>query len=123
MAILVGVGAATAVGGAVLGTIIPQFSASTNIFENHSLINAIIILFGTLATLLYFQFSIRKKSEQPGHEKKPAQVIGWFGQAYIAVTFGALFAGVYFAALSALIERFSFLWNFLSETILSTILR
>ena len=122
MAILIGVGAAAAVGGGVFGTIFPQVSASARLFETNSFLNAIIILIGTLATLIYFQFSVQKKSEQPTFKSHFIQVIGWLGQGFIAVTFAALFAGVYFAALSALIERFSFLWTFISETLLNAFL-
>jgi hypothetical protein len=32
-------------------------------------------------------------------------ILAWIGRGFIAVTFGVLFAGVYMAALTALIER------------------
>ena len=122
MAMLVGIGAAAAVGGAVIGTISPQISASIRLFESLNKFNAAIILIGTLSTLIYFQFSVSKKSKtQTGQ----TQVIGWIGlvgQAFIAITFGVLFAGVYFAALTALIERFSFLWSFIRYLLLPFIL-
>ena len=122
MAILVGVGAAAAVGGTVFGTVFPQVSVSMTIFENNHFLIAFIILTGTLSTLVYFQFSILKKSEHPSLQGQAIQVIGWFGQVFIAVTFSALFAGVYFAALSALIERFWFLWIFVRDVLLSAFL-
>jgi len=113
MAFLVGIGAAAAVGGAVRGTMSPQVSASINIFENTGFINAGIILIGTLSTLIYFQFG-RKETPAKGLQTGQfIKAIGWVGQVFIAITFGALFAGVYFATLTALIERFSYLWNFL----------
>ena len=115
MAILVGIGAASAVGGAVLGTVFPQVSASINIYENQSFINAGVILVGTLAALIYFHFGAKKKSNQCLPTGQVIQGIGWIGQAFIAITFGALFAGVYFAALTALIERLSSIWVFLRD--------
>lgn len=122
MAILVGVGAAAAVGGAVIGTVFPQVSASVAIFENQSFFDAGFIVVGTLATLIYFQFSVLKKSEQPSLKGQVVQVIGWLGQVFIAITFGALFAGVYFSALTALIERFSFIWTFIRDVLLTAFL-
>jgi glucan phosphoethanolaminetransferase (alkaline phosphatase superfamily) len=123
MAILVGIGAAAAVGGAVIGTVSPQVSASVNIFENVNFINAGIILIGTLATLIYFQFSTKKKLDKSSSSSDQIlRVIGWVGQAFIAVTFGALFAGVYFAALTALIERLSYLWLFVRDIVLPAFL-
>jgi hypothetical protein len=122
MAILVGVGAATAVGGAVLGTLFPQVSTSITLFDHFNVWNAIFILVGTLTTLIYFQFTTKKTSDKPTSRQQTIQVLSWIGQAFIAITFGALFAGVYLAALSALIERFSFLWSVLSDVFLTIFL-
>lgn len=122
MAILVGIGAAAAVGGAVIGTVSPQVAASINIFEDQNFINAGVILVGTLATLIYFHFGRKKKSDQSPTSGQVIQGIGWIGQAFIAITFGALFAGVYFAALTALIERFSFIWIFLRDLLGSAVI-
>jgi hypothetical protein len=109
IAYLVGVGAATAIGGAVVGTIFPQTSASINVFVENDIFDAFWILVGTLTTLLYFHFG------------SPAwlDMIGNVGQFFIAVTFGALFSGVYLAAIMALIERASFIWNLIQSMFLA----
>lgn len=118
MAYLVGVGAAVAIGGAVMGTILPQTMATANLFVAGSaglgerLFEGSIILAGTITTLVFFQFSARSTAEGP-RRGRIAQALGWLGQIFIAVTFGALFAGVYAAAMTALIERIHFLWTFL----------
>src|SRR5436190_17738482 len=60
MALLVGVGAATALSGAVIGTLIPQSKSTMDAFALPSfvqLIEAVIMLAGTALTLIYFQFS------------------------------------------------------------------
>ena len=113
MAYLVGVGAAAAIGGSVFGTIFPQASASMSVFEDNSFIDALIIIVGTISTLLYFHFGIRRKGAEDQSTQRPAwlEAIGRLGQFFIAVTFGALFSGVYLAAITALIERLSFIWN------------
>jgi hypothetical protein len=41
--------------------------------------------------------------------------LGWIGQVFIAITLGVLFAGVFAAAMTALIERLSFIWSFLAK--------
>jgi hypothetical protein len=122
VAYLVGVGAAAAVGGAIMGTVFPQVSASTQVFSDQSNpLNALIILVGTLATLIYFHFGIRRKGSEDQASQRPAwlETIGGIGQFFIAVTFAALFSGVYLAAVTALIERMSFLWNLVKDLIFS----
>jgi hypothetical protein len=84
-------------------------------------LNALIILVGTLATLIYFHFGIRRKGSEDQASQRPAwlETIGGIGQFFIAVTFAALFSGVYLAAVTALIERMSFLWNLVKDLIFS----
>lgn len=108
MAFLVGVGAATAIGGAILGTLFPQVRAATNVFS----LDGGILLAGTLLTLIYFQFSVRSQPDQPARRNPIVEALGWGGQLFIAVTFGVIFAGVYAAALTALVERLTFLVQF-----------
>jgi hypothetical protein len=117
MAFLVGVGAAAAVGGAILGTIFPQLIASVNLIDPPTrgqieinpilgLLNAVIILVGTLSTLIYFQFGVFTR--KPGSPLASWQRgISWSGQLFIAISLGVLFAGVYTAALTAFVERIS----------------
>ncbi len=122
MAILVGIGAAAALGGAVTGTLFPQVSASIHIFDDQNFVSAGIILVGALATLLYFQFGVPKKTEKLSTRTGIFRGISWVGQAFIAITFGALFAGVYFSALTALVERLSYIWIFVRDFLIPTIL-
>jgi hypothetical protein len=110
MAFLVGVGAAAALGGSVLGTLFPQIQATASLAS----FQAFVILVGTVLTLLYFQFSTLKERSGPPWLAKAIEVMRWGGQLFIAITFGVLFAGVYSAALSALIERLNFLVTFVT---------
>lgn len=124
MAILVGIGAAAAVGGAVTGTLLPQILGTINSFDTNNLsvnspntwiyfLNGGIIVLGTATTLVYFHFGTKSK---PGHAPQRSSFIdglGKIGQVFIATTFAVLFTGVYFASLTALIERLSFLWDFI----------
>ena len=124
MAYLVGVGAAAAIGGAVLGTLFPQTSASINLFDLQAareagtnagiqFINGGIILLGTLSTLAYFHFGTRSQSDQPIQRQPWIEWVSKIGGFFIAVAFGVLFAGVYAAALAALVERLFFLVDFI----------
>ena len=116
---LVGVSAAAAIGGAVTGTLIPQVSASINLLDLQTnqgidatlglrIVNGIIILVGTIATLAYFQFGRGSKSAEKPQIQIWIEGIGQIGQVFIAITFGFLFAGIFSAALTALIGRVLF---------------
>ncbi len=107
MAYLVGVGAAAAIGGAILGTLFPQIEATTDLVD----LESGILLVGTVSTLMYFHFGARAAGDESPERHQVIEYIGWGGQVFIAVTFGVLFAGVYTAALTALIERMNFLLN------------
>ena len=108
-----GVGAAVAVGGAILGTILPQIvsaaepfdPASANLLE--SMFNGLILLLGTITTLAYFHFGASRKADGAVKRNVLVNMLAGIGQLFVAVTFGVLFAGVYSAALTALIERVS----------------
>jgi hypothetical protein len=116
MAFLVGVGAAVSVGGAVLGTLFPQTEVVINQFDLTTiqsanpaeafldLIGRMISIIGTIATLIYFHFSTRQSGINATRSVW-LESIASIGRVFIAVTFGVVFAGVYSAALTALIER------------------
>lgn len=124
MAFLVGVGAAAAIGGAVLGTLFPQATATINMLDlkaaqtigtpiEEQFLDGSIILVGTVTTLMYFHFSARRSPNQAQYRPRWIEAAAGLGQVFIAVTFGVLFAGVYVSALTALVERLDFLWNFI----------
>jgi len=113
---LVGAGAAVAISGAVLGTIFPQGSAAAEPFDLiglgqrgvnplQSLFNGVVMLVGTLATLAYFHFGARRKEDGSVKRNGLIEAIAWVGKLFVALTLGVLFAGVYAAALSALVDR------------------
>lgn len=125
-AYLVGVSAAAAIGGAVTGTLIPQVFASVNLLDLQSnqalgdglglrIINGVIILVGTVATMAYFQFSKIPPTSERSQIQNWIDGIGQIGQVFIAITFGFLFAGIFSAALTALIGRAVFLIDFIKE--------
>ncbi len=125
VAILVGIGAAAAVGGAITGTLFPQILGTINSVDPSTfaiagnrwgqIINGLIVVVGTLTTLIYFHFGTQ---DIPGRTDKRLPIIeriSQIGKIFLSITFGALFAGVFLTALSALIERLSFVWNFLNS--------
>lgn len=122
MAILVGVGAAAAVGGALLGTLIPQARAAMAAVDFRSaagganaflgLIEGMVMLAGTTFTLASFHFSASRAPDGTARRNRILETIAWVGRLFVAITLGVLFAGVYMSALTALIERLSSIIDF-----------
>jgi len=114
MAVLVGVGAATALGGALTGTLIPQAESAMGAFNTSSMFGFLeggVMLTGTVLTLAYFQFGAKRAEDGTVRRNAIFETLAWLGRIFIAVTFGVLFAGVYMAALTAMIERLSSIIN------------
>ncbi len=125
MAALVGVGAAVAIGGALLGTLIPQVRASVNALDLTSagggldslqkFAGGAVMLLGTVFTLASFHFSAGRAPDGTPKQNIIFEGIAWVGRLFIAVTMGALFAGVFMAALTAMIERLSSMIDFINS--------
>lgn len=123
MAVLVGAGAAAAVGGALIGTLLPQAQAAIDGFDILSagsgleaasrLLEGVIMLGGTVFTLASFHFSAGRAADGTPKRNRILEGIAWVGRIFLAITFGVLFAGVYMSALTAMIERLSFIFNFI----------
>jgi hypothetical protein len=122
MAYLIGVSAAVMVGGVVVGSLIPQVVATVNLFDLRAgaaagvnpaiqLIDGVFILVGVISTLMYFYFGAKPRPNAPPERSRMVEVLARIGQVFIGITLGALFAGVYSAALTAFIERITSLWN------------
>ena len=111
VAVMLGVGVAVGMAGALLGTLFPQTMAVVDAFDLQAsggtaerLFEAGVMLIGTISTLVYFHFGAKAAPEGP-RQGRLVKILGSVGQVFIAITFGVLFAGVYAATLAALIER------------------
>ena len=119
MGLLVGAAAATAIGGAVEGTILPQAYATIEAFDTRGgntpemLVNGALVLAGVVASLAYFHFSAGLRSDGSVRRFFVLEILAMAGSIFLAITLGVLFAGVYSASLAALIERLHFLGGFL----------
>jgi hypothetical protein len=119
LGLLVGVAAAVAVGGAIQGTLVPQLTATLDGMDLRrsaapaELVSGAFIMLGLIATLVYFHFSAGPRKDGSVGRPPLVELIARFGGVFIAITLGMLFAGVYSAALVALVERLHFIWSFL----------
>jgi hypothetical protein len=128
---LVGVGAAVAVSGALMGTLIPQVLATGSglrLDPSHTfpyglltIAQGIVVALSTIVTLLSFSISYKRS---PGYKPGTGQRIRgqtWkricrgTGRAVVAVALGAAFAGAITSALTALMMRMWQLADLLSR--------
>ncbi len=123
LAYLVGVSAATAIGGALIGTLSPQIWATIYAFDLRSpaqnsnwlqvLWNGGFVLIGTVTSLAFFHFSARNGADGSAQRAVWIEWLAFAGRIFIAIALGVIFAGVYMASLTSLIERISFIIQFL----------
>jgi hypothetical protein len=133
VALLVGVGAAAVVGGAITGTIVPQTLAAMETLSPlavspqtgetglERLTNVLLVLIGTVGTLAYFGFGARRGEEDKpryawrpfgtplGSIGLPWPLLPFVGEMFISIAFGVMFAGALSASLLYLTERLQFL--------------
>lgn len=109
LAVVIGVGAALSIGGAVTGIIIPQVQASmlplnAGVPLDRLLNNAIIVV-AAISTLFYFHFTAGGR----GASNRAIRTAGAVGKWFMLVAFGALFGSVFMSRITLLIGRVQFL--------------
>lgn len=100
--LMVGVGAAVALVGAIMGTVWPQVTAVAK--TSSSTVQAALVAVLTVFTLLTFQFTRWRKpvgEKRPSWQEFPAQI----GRSILMITFGALFAALLSTSLILLSSR------------------
>jgi hypothetical protein len=93
------------------------FSASaggnSNLFAR--LLEGTVMLFGTVFTLASFHYSAGRAPDGTVKRIAILELVASLGRIFVAITLGVLFAGLYMAALTAMIERLSSIINFIRQ--------
>jgi hypothetical protein len=112
MAYLVGVGAAVAMGGALLGTLVPQIEATGRALAPDSwglyrlwVGDPALIFVGTIFTLMAFTFTAQGEQGLAGLWSRIVRTSGGIGRFFLIITFGLAFASAVTASLSIFIGR------------------
>jgi hypothetical protein len=116
IAYLIGVGAAVAMGGALLGTLAPQVAATGRVLAPASLekfrfglIDGLMVVVGTVCTLLSFTFVQPKDEGNWVLGGRLLDGVAWIGRVFLVSAFGVAFAGAVTASLSIFIGRVQYL--------------
>jgi hypothetical protein len=108
LALIVGVGAAVALVGAVSGTLLP-LAASTSAPAADDALNGFLIVVGVISTLVYFQYAARRTASGAVQRGMVIRTVSAVGQGFIVVTLGALYGGAILTGLVVFSERIAFL--------------
>jgi hypothetical protein len=104
IAYMIGVGIAVAVGGAITGTIIPLIGTAR--ITLRTLLPSVIVMIGTVTTLLYFQFWLRGRSAVGDVQRiVPIQFAAQIGQGFLVVTLGVIYGGMILSGIAIFGER------------------
>jgi hypothetical protein len=116
VAVLLGVGAALAIGGALLGTLVPQVNATADVARyvtrygpRLGLFSGIVVLAGTIGVLLHFHFGASRAGTLAGLRDGIVRIWGGLGRWFILVAFAAILATTFMSRLSLLVGRIQFL--------------
>ena len=116
VAFLVGVGAALAISGAMLGTLLPQIDATANISyyvtrygSALGWFSGAVVLVGTIGVLIHFHFG--SQEEGPVARLRTVLVGTWggVGRWFMLIAFAAILATTFMSRLSFLAGRIQFL--------------
>lgn len=106
--LVVVVGSALALGGALAGTIIPQALDTVRLLrfdDPYTLTGDLVLFLGVIAALSYFAFGVRRN----GTRIFPLRALSGLGRWVLVVTFGAILGSLATTFYAALIERLEFL--------------
>lgn len=116
VAFLLGVGAALAIGGAMLGTLLPQAEASANLgyyVTRYGLVlgivSGVVVLIGTLGVLIHFHFGAGETGPVARLRASLVKTWGGVGRWFILIAFAAILATTFMSRLSFLAGRIQFL--------------
>ncbi len=116
-AVVIVVGAAVAVIGALTGTLFPLVRTSTTLPNNVTsdpgvLLNTAVIFFGTVTSLIYFQYQARDDGNGEIKQGVLVRRLRVIGKVFIVTTLGAIYATAMLTSLTILTERIGFLLRF-----------
>jgi hypothetical protein len=107
LAFLVGVGAAVATAGALLGTVLQQATAS----------RSLLVAVGTICTLLAFNLTIPSQHTLQRLSGGALSLVRKIGRIFLMVAFGAAFGAALTASLTILIRRIYFVADIILQLV------
>lgn len=116
-AVVIAVSAATAVIGALTGTLLPLLHAATAVppqaaSDPAALLNTFVIFIGTATALFYFQYQTKASGDGETQPALFSRALRFVGKVFVVTALGAVYAAALLTSLTILTERMSFLLQF-----------
>ena len=116
IAFLLGVGAALAIAGALLGTLLPQINATGDVMHyvvrygpRLGLFSGLVTMVGTTGVLLHFYFGSDRSGRLAQVRNGIVRIWGGLGRWFLFVAFGAVLGTTFLSRFSLLVGRIEFL--------------
>ncbi len=115
-AVVIVVSAATAVVGALTGTLFPLLHTTAALpnrvtDDPAALMNTIITFLGTITTLYYFQYQVKENSDGESEGLSFGRSLRFVGKIFVVTALGAIYATAMLTSLTILTERVAFLFQ------------
>lgn len=113
LAVLIAIGAAVAVAGALTGTLIPLTldTAALRGTDALGLLNTAIVVIGVLSSLAYFQYRARRTDDGTVQRGRINRVLAAVGEGFIALTLGAFYGAAILTSLTILAGHMALLFS------------
>lgn len=116
-AVVIVVGAAVGVVGALTGTLFPLLRASVAIPQDltadfGALLDTLLIFVGTMTGLYYFHYQVRSSADGGAEQSMVGRGFRHIGKAFLVTALGAIYASTVLTCLTILTERMGFLFQF-----------
>ena len=117
LAVVVAVSAATALVGALSGTLLPFLHQTAQLPAGVSsdlaaLAEFLVMFIGTVTVLFYFQHQASRGADGAGEPHFISRALRWVGKVFVVVTLAAVYAAMMLSSLTVLTERIGFLFSF-----------
>ncbi len=116
LALLIGVGAAVALVGAVSGTLIP-LTVETGQSISAGLVPGLISIVGVITTLVYFQYGASRGRDEQIRQNVLLRFLRSIGGAFLAFTLGSVYGAAIVTSLTVFSERVAFMVSFVAGLI------
>ncbi|MAU09551.1 MAG: hypothetical protein CL607_07005 [Anaerolineaceae bacterium] len=117
LAVLIGVGAAVAVFGAVTGTLIPLTTSTAESTQTEGIIEGFIIFLGVASSLIYFQYTARRRPGGIATRGSITRMIAFVGETFVMLTLGAVYGAAILSSLVVLVDRLDYIVAFIANIV------